>query len=66
MPITMTTDPIAAIRAQARHERAQPLPIRLARLLTDTWVRRCERRVARAVLMLDHAGVLEDFRAASR
>jgi len=66
MSITMTTDPIAAIRTQARREHGQPLPMRLVRMLQGMWVRRYERHVARAIRTLDHSGVLEDFRTASR
>jgi hypothetical protein len=51
-----------------RAERLSHNPIvpRLWRAILHQWQRREERAVARSVFNLDHPGVAEDYRAASR
>jgi hypothetical protein len=67
MYIAATTDPVVAIRAEARRaaERGS-MAARLCRWLVQAWVSRLERRIERAVVRLEHAGVLEELREARR
>jgi hypothetical protein len=42
MLLAADTDPISALRAQARWERERPVPVRLWRSLSDAWLRHVE------------------------
>jgi hypothetical protein len=42
------------------------LPMRVCRRMVDGWMRRIERQTEEAVRQLDHAGLLEEFRASRR
>lgn len=66
MSVAETWDPVVAIRAEARQARELPMPMRACRSLMTMWLRYREQRLLRAIYALDHPGVLEDFRAASR
>lgn len=64
MLVSTTSDPIIALTAQVCWQ--PTTPVRLWQSLSDAWLHRMERRVAADIRALDHAGVLEDYRSASR
>ena len=61
MQIAISADPIAALRSQAREQARAALPMRMGRFMLDVWLRHLDRRVERALLELDHPGVVGDF-----
>jgi hypothetical protein len=64
MDVVATTNSVAIIRAEPHQQRATPMQTRLS--LADSWLRRKERELARAVQQAGHEGVMEDFRQTSR
>ena len=67
MYIAATTNPVAAIRAEARRAAGRAsLPIRLCRLAARAWACRLERRIERAAARLEHPDVLKEMLAARR
>jgi hypothetical protein len=66
MDIAATTDPLAAIRVNARPKDAAARPSRLWSSLVAVWTRHLDRQIEDDLRWLDHAGALEDFRSASR
>ena len=61
MQIAISPDPIAALRSQAREQARTALPMRMGRFMLGVWLRHVERRVERALVELDHPGVVGDF-----
>jgi hypothetical protein len=61
MQIAVSADPVAALRSQARKQARAALPMRMGRFMVGLWLRHVERRMERALLELDHPGVLDDF-----
>jgi hypothetical protein len=66
MQIAISADPVAALRSQARQQARAALPMRMGRFMVGLWLRHVERRIERALLELDHPGVVGDFMRASR
>jgi hypothetical protein len=66
MDVVATTNSVAIIRAEPHQQRATPMQTRLWLSLADSWLRRKERELARAVQQAGHEGVMEDFRQTSR
>ena len=65
MNVTATAEQAVAVEASA-HPEQSPRPSRLWPQLIATWTRRLDRRIEQDLLWLDHGGLLEDFRSASR
>ncbi len=66
MQTAFTADPVSTLRNQAREQARTALPVRMGQFLVGLWLRRVERRMERAVLELEHPGVLGDYMRASR
>ena len=60
------TDPVTAVRANARLQREAAQPLRLWPSLLAAWTRRLDQRIDDNLRWLDHDGVREDFRRAKR
>ncbi|HME20920.1 MAG TPA: hypothetical protein VKI44_06100 [Acetobacteraceae bacterium] len=66
MQVSIAGNPLVAFRATVSRVRGTPLPERLRRVLVDARLRRLERRIEDDLRRLDHDGVSEDYRRASR
>jgi hypothetical protein len=66
MNVTATAEQVATVQASAGPKRQSPRLSRLWPQLIATWTRRLDRRIEQDLRWLDHSGLLEDFRSASR
>jgi hypothetical protein len=66
MNVTATAEQVATVRASAQPKRPNTRPSRLWPQLIAAWTSRLDRRIEQDLCWLDHGGVIEDFRRASR
>ena len=65
MNVTATAEQVTAVQTGA-HPQQSARTSRLWPQLIATWTRRLDRRIEQDLRWLDHGGLLEDFRSASR
>jgi hypothetical protein len=66
MQASITGNSVTAMPANAQPERGTANPPRLWSSLVAAWTRRLDRQIEQELRWLDHGGVMEDFRSASR
>ena len=66
METAAITDPVEALRADARRDGATGTASRLWPSMIIAWTLRLDRRIEDDICWVDYAGALKDFRSASR